>query len=51
MLFFWLAVVLFDHSYLSLGNFDPIAPVDVIGAKSYMDSLFDPSCTSEGHDQ
>ena len=40
----WSAVVLFDLGYSSLGNFDSIIPIDVVRMKSYMDSLFDPTC-------
>ena len=45
----WSAVVLFDHGYPSFGNFDYTIPINVVGMKSYMDSLIDLSpymCTS-----
>ena len=38
------AVVLFDRGYPSFGNVDSAIPIDVVGMKSYMDSLFDPTC-------
>ena len=38
------AFVWFDCRYPSFGNFYPTVPVDVIGMKSFRDSLFDPSC-------
>ena len=44
----WSAVVLFDRGYPSFGNFDSIIPIDVVGMKSYMDSLFDPTCVPVG---
>ena len=40
----WSAVVLFDRRYPSFGNFNSTIPIDVVGTKSYMDSLFDPTC-------
>ena len=46
---YWSAVVLFDHGYPSFGNFDSTIPINVVGMKSYMDSLIDLSpymCTS-----
>ena len=36
--------MLFDSRYPSFGNFDSTIPIDVVGTKSYMDSLFDPTC-------
>ena len=36
--------MLFDRRYPSFRNFDSITSSDVIRMKSYMDSLFDPSC-------
>ena len=33
-----------DRGYPSFGNFDSTIPIDVAGMKSYMDSLFDPTC-------
>ena len=42
------AVVLFDRGYPSFENFDSIIPIDVVGMKSYMDSLFDPTCVPVG---
>ena len=46
---YWSAVVFFDHGYPSFGNFDSTIPINVVGMKSYMDSLIDLSpymCTS-----
>ena len=40
----WSAVVLSDRRYLSFWNFDSTISIDVIRMKSYMDSLFDPTC-------
>jgi len=40
----WSAVVLSDRSYPSFWNFDSNISIDVIRMKSYMDSLFDPTC-------
>ena len=40
----WSAVVLFDRRYPSFRNFDSTISIDVIRMKSYMDSLFDPTC-------
>ena len=40
----WSAVVLFDRRYPSFRNFDSTISTDVIRMKSYMDSLFDPTC-------
>ena len=42
------AVVLFDREYPSFGNVDSAIPIDVVGMKSYMDSLFDPTCVPVG---
>ena len=42
------AVVLFDRGYPSFGNVDSAIPIDVVRMKSYMDSLFDPTCVSVG---
>ena len=45
--------MLSDRRYPSFWNFDSTISIDVIRMKSYMDSLFDPTCvpvfTSEGH--
>ena len=38
------AVVLFDRRYPSFRNFDSTISIDVMRMKSYMDSLFDPTC-------
>ena len=38
------AVVLSDRRYPSFWNFDSTISIDVIRMKSYMDSLFDPTC-------
>ena len=38
------AVVLSDRRYPSFRNFDSTISIDVIRMKSYMDSLFDPTC-------
>ena len=40
----WSAVVLSDRRYPSFRNFDSTISIDVIRMKSYMDSLFDPTC-------
>ena len=40
----WSAVVLSDRSYPSFSNFDSTISIDVIRMKSYMNSLFDPTC-------
>jgi len=40
----WSAVVLADRRYPSFRNFDSTISIDVIRMKSYMDSLFDPTC-------
>ena len=40
----WSAVVLSDRRYPSFWNLDSTISIDVIGMKSYMDSLFDPTC-------
>ena len=40
----WSAVVLSDCRYPSFWNFDSTISIDVIKMKSYMDSLFDPTC-------
>ena len=42
------AVVSFDRGYPSFGNFDSAIPINVVGMKSYMDSLFDPTCVPVG---
>ena len=42
------AVLLFDRGYPSFGNVDSAIPIDVVGLKSYMDSLFDPTCVPVG---
>ena len=43
-----LAVVLFDRGFPSFENVDTTIPIDVVGMKSYMDSLFDPTCVPVG---
>ena len=40
--------MLFDCGYPSFGNVDSAISIDVIRMKSYMDSLFDPSCVPVG---
>ena len=40
----WSAVVLSDRRFPSFWNFDSAISIDVIRMKSYMDSLFDPTC-------
>ena len=40
----WSAVVLSDRRNPSFWNFDSTLSIDVIRMKSYMDSLFDPTC-------
>ena len=40
----WSAVMLSDRRYPSFWNFDSTISIDVIRMKSYMDSLFDPTC-------
>ena len=40
----WSALVLSDRRYPSFWNFDSAISIDVIRMKSYMDSLFDPTC-------
>ena len=40
------SVVLFDRRNPSFENFDSPIPTDVVGMKSYMDSLFDPTWSS-----
>ena len=40
----WSVVVLSDRRYPSFRNFDSTISIDVIRMKSYMDSLFDPTC-------
>ena len=40
----WSAVVLSDGRYPSFRNFDSTISIDAIRMKSYMDSLFDPTC-------
>ena len=40
----WSAVVLSDRRYPSFWNFDSTISIDVIRMKSYMGSLFDPTC-------
>ena len=34
--------MLFDCGYPSFKNFNSAIPIDVVGMKSYIDSLFDP---------
>ena len=36
--------MLFDRRYPSFRNFDSTIALDVVRMKSYMDSLFDPTC-------
>ena len=43
-----MAVVLFDGGYPSFWNVDSAISIDVVGMKSYMDSLFDLMCESGG---
>ena len=43
-LYGWSAVVLSDCRYPSFRNFHSTISIDVIRMKSYMDSLFDPTC-------
>ena len=38
------AVVLFDRGYPSFGIVNSAISIDVVGMKSYMNSLFDPTC-------
>ena len=40
----WSAVMLSDRRYPSFWNLDSTISIDVIRMKSYMDSLFDPTC-------
>ena len=40
----WSAVVLSDRRYPSFRNFDSTISIDGIRMKSYMDSVFDPTC-------
>ena len=42
------AVVLFDCAYPSFRNVNCIIPINVVGMKSYMDSLFDLTCVPVG---
>ena len=42
----WSAVVLFDRRYPSFGKFNSSISTDVLGMKSYVGNLFDPSCVS-----
>ena len=35
---------MFDRGYPSFGIVDSAISIDVVGMKSYMDSLFDPTC-------
>ena len=41
-------VALFDRGYPSFGNVDSAIPIDVVGMKTYMDSLFDPTSVPVG---
>ena len=41
-------VGLFDRGYPSFGNVDSAIPIDVVGMKTYMDSLFDPTSVPVG---
>ena len=43
-----MAVVLLDGGYPSFWNVDSAISIDVVGMKSYMDSLFDLMCESGG---
>ena len=40
--------MLFDCGHPSFGKVDSAIPIDVVGMKSYMDSLFDPTCVPVG---
>ena len=40
--------MLFDSGLPSFGNVDTTIPIDVVGMKSYMDGLFDPTCVPVG---
>ena len=42
------AVVLFDRGYPSFWRVNSAIPIDVVGMKSYMDSLFDLTCVPVG---
>ena len=42
------AVVLFDRGYPSFWRVNSAIPIDVVGMKSYMDSLFDLTCVLVG---
>ena len=44
----WSALVLFDRGYPGFGNIDFTIPTDVVGMKSYIDRLFDPTCVPVG---
>ena len=35
-----------DRRHPCFGNFDSVVSIDVIRMKSYLDSLFDPTCVS-----
>ena len=38
--------MLSDRRHPCFRNFDPVVSIDVIRTKSYLDSLFDPTCVS-----
>ena len=38
--------MLSDRRHPCFGNFDSVVSIDVIRMKSYLDSLFDPTCVS-----
>ena len=40
--------MLFDREYPSFGNFDSTISIDVVEMKSFMDSLYDPTCVPVG---
>lgn len=44
----WSVVVLFDPRFPSFGNFDSTILIEVVGMKSYIDCLFDPTCVPVG---
>ena len=44
----WSAVELFDRGYPGFGNINSTIPIDDVGMKSFMDSLFDPTCVPVG---
>ena len=44
----WSAVVLFNRGYPGFGNINSTIPIDDVGMKSFMDSLFDLTCVPVG---